>query len=133
LSIADISELAELSMAAGKTLQQFITEFITELPPNLADSPILNLSYRFAALSKFKSAINKPINSTWLLLFLHLLIYEDVAKKFPAACGLVPGTSIQNLEKAVNEDLTALLKAKTGNEPTTNKLKTIKVHFFVID
>jgi hypothetical protein len=119
------SDISLLTKEVGVTLKQFMHDFKT---PDNDGSPVLNLGYRFFALSKFQDEIiSPPTNMTWMFLFIHQLVYMQTAIKYPAACGL-DGKSKQQIQTLVNIDLKALCKAKLRKEISREVLKGYKVY-----
>jgi len=56
---------------------------------NNSPSTAVSLGYRFLALRDFESiTIDPPVNMSWHFLFLHTLVYEQVAVLYPDQCGL---------------------------------------------
>jgi hypothetical protein len=98
-----------LSDNIGYSLGQFIQKGI---PREMTASPVVHLGYRFIALSGFQGTFNPPINMSWAFLFIHQVIFEMVALKYPDVCA--SGKKMQTIQMDVNNDLKALLTAKTG-------------------
>jgi hypothetical protein len=99
---------------------------------NNSSSPAVSLGYRFLALRDFKStAIDPPVNMSWHFLFLHTLVYEQVAVLYPDQCGLT-GKSKQQVQTIVNKDLKRLCLAIMSTELDRDKLRSFKVSLHLL-
>jgi hypothetical protein len=96
--------LKKVANAVGEQFQQYLQD------RSLDESLLMNLAARFMAMSSFQTAVlQPPENMAYSFIFLQLLVWEQVAIKYPAECG-VPGQSAQMIKIRVNTDLRHLCK-----------------------
>ena len=78
-------------------------------------SPAVRMGCRFMAYRDFaETVVHPPAFLSWHFLFLHQLVFEEVAVKFPDKCGFKKGASTQNIRQEVNQDLKRLSRASCG-------------------
>jgi hypothetical protein len=122
-------EITEVTAAIGQSLASFIMQVTAPTTPNTKNIPACLLAYRFVGLARFRrDGLCPPENMAWLFLFLHQLVYEKTALKFPTEAGLA-GKSKQQIQTRVNNDIKALSDAKFGKDTLSkNDRSNNKVH-----
>jgi hypothetical protein len=96
------------------------------VPQNINDVSV-NLGARFAALQSFQElTVKPPCYLSWMFVFMTQVVYEEVAIKYPDACGF-SGKSEHAIHSAVNKDLRRLCSLALGKDPSRDALKGYKV------
>ena len=115
--------LSQFRSALDSTLTRFIGVYQSD---KLLKSPSHHLSFRLLALQHLQSVLTPPVNLSWMFLFIHQVVYEEVAIKYPRQCR-VGNVAPQTIRQMVNADLLRLLEIKTGEKPSATQLRGYKV------